>query len=132
MIVTLTPLKGTYVIFANRNGKLPTQSVNELFSMNNHLELLYQSYEQKQDEYVIGIQLSQELGTDQCYQYLVSFVYANKPLKLNPGIISQHMVSDATNFIIEVTNDMKELLILKSIYDGFNLQLCAQYTSTEA
>lgn len=42
--VDLTPLKGHFVMFANREGKLPTLENNDLISYNNSLELQYKNY----------------------------------------------------------------------------------------
>lgn len=131
--VNLTPLKGQYVMFANRNGKLPTKDNKELSSLNHHLELSYQTYDNKQDEYIIGVQLNGDYEIkDNSFQYLISIIYSNKPLKLNPGVLSTHIITEANYFLIEVTDEMKNLIILKSIVDGYNIGMCAKFTFNES
>lgn len=37
VIVSLTSLKGDFLVFANRNGELPNRNQHEFFSEDNHL-----------------------------------------------------------------------------------------------
>ena len=126
----LTPLKGQYTIFANSNGKMPTKSSHEFISMNSHLEIQPGTSKSEEKEYIIGIQLSSEEDIiDDSYQYLVNFVYASKPLKLNPGILSTQIVRESNKFLIEIGADMKNILIVKTVVDGYNLDMCANFIS---
>ena len=132
--IVLTPLKGQFVIFANRNGKVPSLDNREFYSMSNHLELFYENTEAKLNEYIIGVRLNeqQEKFETGSYQFMISMSYSNKPLKLNPGIISQHLLNQHNYFLIEVTKEMKTLLILKSVVDGYNIQMCANFSLDES
>lgn len=42
--INLTPLKGKYILFTSRKGKLPTKTDFDLISKNNSLELSYDEY----------------------------------------------------------------------------------------
>lgn len=128
--IGLTPLKGQYIMFANRNGKLPTTDNREFYSISNHLELFYENSDAKLNEFIIGIKLNsqQEKFATGSYQFMLSMTYSNKPLKLNPGIISQHMLKQSNYFLIETTREMKTILILKSVIDGYNIQMCASFS----
>lgn len=130
--INLTPLKGSYIMFANRNGKLPTADNPDLTSDSNHLELSYREYDQSKDEYIIGVQLTSKfVSEDERYQFLISFTYSNKPLMMNPGIISAHTVRESNYFLIEVTKEMTNLLVVKGITDGYNINLCGKFASSE-
>lgn len=39
VIVSLTSLKGDFLVFANRNGEFPTRTQHEFFTEDNHLQL---------------------------------------------------------------------------------------------
>ena len=62
---------------------------------------------------------------------MINLSYSNKPLKLNPGILSTHTMNKNNLFIIEINKDMKDLLILKSIVDGYNINLCGKFSKTD-
>ena len=53
--IDLVPIRGKFVMFASRIGKFPTKDQNEKISYDNHLDLLYQNYNDNH-EYIIGIQ----------------------------------------------------------------------------
>lgn len=131
--VYLTPLKGHYLIFANRNGKLPTPESREFYSQNNHLELNYNKDSNTHDEYIIGVKLAGDAksGESDSYQFMINLSYSHKALRLNPGIISQYLLSRNNYFFIEVAPEMKSVLILKSIVDGYSIKLCAWFTLSE-
>jgi hypothetical protein len=42
--INLTPLKGKFVLFTSRKGKIPTKDDFDLTSKNNTLELSYDDY----------------------------------------------------------------------------------------
>ena len=130
--INLTPLKGKYVMFVSRTGKLPTRKNNELISENNHLEFLYKDYSESNDEYIIGVQLlDEESMKNDSNQYIINFNYANKPMMLTPGIISTFTVQEANVYLIQILEEMDDLLLLKSIVDGHNLDLCASFTAND-
>ncbi len=72
-----------------------------------------------------------ETDENQKYQFLISFSYSTKPIKLNPGIISTQYGDNHNFFSIEIHEDMKNLLIVKTIVDGYNINLCATFSSSE-
>lgn len=130
--IVLTPLKGSFTMFANRNGKIPTPDNHELISDSHQLELNYKDYDPANDEYIVGVQLnSKDTVKGQRYQFLISFTYSNKPLMLNPGIISTHTVKESNYFLLEVTREMSDLLVIKTIVDGYNIDLCGKFASSE-
>jgi hypothetical protein len=133
--VYLTPLRGTFVIFANKNGKLPTPDNKEFYSMNHHLELSYPKDSNSHDEYVIGVKLNDRdwpaEKSEENFQFMINLSYSRKALKLTPGVINQFVVSDNNMFYIEVPVDTKDLLVLKSTVDSYNLKLCARFTTEE-
>jgi hypothetical protein len=143
MVVTLTPLKGTFVLLANRNGVLPTMDNKEFFSENNHLELNGLDKVKEKEEYIIGVALKND-GTNSSvvqsalsdqnpkFQFMLSLSYTNKPLKLTPGIFVKHTIKDANLYTIEILDNFNDLLVLKSVVDGYNIKLCAHFTTTEA
>lgn len=126
--VNITPIKGSFILFASRNGKIPTKDDNDLFSTNNTIELTYDEYS-NHEEHIIGVELTSDYKDvlEEEFQYFVSITYSNKPLKLNPGILSTHTIKENNHYVIEVTADMAEMLILKSIVDGHNISLCAKF-----
>ena len=52
--VNLSPLKGEYVLFASRDGKLPTAESREFFSTNHQLDLPFNP-QQVQQDYILGV-----------------------------------------------------------------------------
>lgn len=131
--IVLTPLKGQFLLFANRNGRLPTPDNREFHSMNNQLELAYESSEARPNEYVIGVRLNSQHETfpPGNYQFLISMSYSNKPLKLNPGVLAAHLLTQSNLFLVEVTPEMRTLLVLKSVVDGYNIELSAYFSRNE-
>ena len=131
--ISLTPLKGDYTMFANRNGKLPTKDDYEIVSDHHQIDLNYKEYSSSENEYIIGVQLNQKRKPvdNERFQFLISFTYSDKPLLLNPGVLSTHTIKEANYFLAEVTSDMNSLLVLKSIVDGYNINLCAVFASSE-
>lgn len=130
--INLTPLKGRYVMFVSRTGKLPTRQINELVSENNHLEFLYKDYSESSDEYVVGIQLlDEESAKNGSNQFLINFTYANKPTTLNPGIINTFTIQESNLFLIQILDEMNDFLLIKSIVDGHNMNLCARFTAND-
>ena len=130
--INITPIKGSYTMFANRNGKFPTLDDHELISDSHHLELNYKDYDPTKDEYIIGVQLnSKTTDKNQKNQFLISFTYSNKPLMLNPGVISTHIIREYNYFLLEITKEMSDLLVIKTIVDGYNIDLCGKFASSE-
>ena len=136
MVVTLTPLKGHFVILANRNGVLPTMNNKEFFSENNHLELSGLDKMKEKEEYIIGVGMhdvsADPNNPDSKFQFMLSLSYTNKPLKLNPGVFVKHTIKEANLYMIEVLDEFNDLLILKSVVDGYNIKMCGHFTTTEA
>ena len=130
--VNITPVKGSFILFASRNGKIPTKDDNDLFSTNNTIELTYDDYS-NHEEHIIGVELTSDYRDvlEEEFQYFISITYSNKPLKLNPGILSTHTIKENNHYLIDVTADMAELLILKSIVDGHNISLCAKFNDNK-
>ena len=55
-VVTLTPLKGDFIIYATRNGDLPTKANHEFISQDHYLILgLNQQHNKEVQEYIIGV-----------------------------------------------------------------------------
>jgi hypothetical protein len=94
--VDLVPLKGHFVIFASRNGKLPTRKNNEILTENDHLELLYDNYEDHH-EYLIGVQSLSNKGKN--LKFKITLSYSNKIVKLVPSTIS-NFTSNESNFYL--------------------------------
>ncbi len=44
---------------------------------------------------------------------------------MKPGLIQTYTLKKVNTFVIEITDEISELLILKGITDGHNLNLCA-------
>lgn len=128
--VALTPLKGSFVMFAERNGKLPSPDSAEYFSENNSLELALSNAKQP-EEFIVGVRLAKGSFTeDNSYQFSLSVLYSSKPMRMIPGLISTFTASETNVFLIEVKPEMKNILILKSVVDGFNINLCATIVSS--
>ena len=51
----MTPLKGDFILFANKNGKLPTKSKNEFQTDENYLNLPIKENGKEITEYIIGV-----------------------------------------------------------------------------
>ena len=135
VVVNLTPTKGTFIMFANRNGVLPGLYHHEFFSENNHLELKVSEGKQQTEDFLIGIAIhnpnKKKESFEGNFQFLISFSYSNKPIQLNPGILASHIVQPSNVFLIKILNNFENLLILKSIIDGYNIKLCGKFTTTE-
>ena len=130
--VNLTPLKGDFNIFANHNGQLPTKDNNQFYSEDHNLTLPIKLNDKKVEEYIIGVQLSENTKTsDTNYQFILTFFYPNKPLKLNPGILSKEKIKSKNAYYIEIHKEMENLLIIKTINDGYQVKLCANFSSSE-
>lgn len=52
-------------------------------------------------------------------------------MKMNQGIISEYMIEENNVFHIDVHDDIEELLIIKSVVDGYNIRLCAKFATRE-
>ena len=127
--VNLTPLKGDFNLLASKNGKLPTKDKHELFTQDNHLELPLDD-NKAIEEYMIGVQLNTSTAQGAAsYQYYIEFTYSNKPLKIKPGVLSSHTIKTENVFLIEIIEEMSDLLLLKSVVDGYNIKLCAHFTA---
>lgn len=61
---------------------------------------------------------------------MISFNYSNKPIKLKPGILSNFYTKNQNNFIIEITQEMSDLLIIQSFQDS-ELNMCAFFNGLE-
>lgn len=55
MTVSLTPLKGQYIMFANKGSKLPTEAENDFMSTNHHMEMDLVGMDPKVHECVVGV-----------------------------------------------------------------------------
>lgn len=55
--INLTPIKGKFVIFTSRKGKIPKIKNNDKISYDNTMELSYEDYEE-QEEHIIGVALT--------------------------------------------------------------------------
>jgi hypothetical protein len=136
MVVNLTPLKGHFVLLANRNGVLPTMNNREFFSENNMLELSSAEKLKPKEEYIIGVGLhNTNLSADQLtgkFQFMLTMSYTNKPVRLHPGVFVKQTIKSANLFLIEILDEFNDLLVLKSVVDGYNIRLCAHFTTTEA
>ena len=130
--LNLTALKGDFVIFANHNGKLPTKENNAFYSEDHHLILPLKENQEVIDEYIIGVQLSENTKvTDKStFQFIISFNYSSKPLLLIPGILSYHILQKTNYFLIEVNENMNDLLVLRTIEDGYNSNMCLKFSSS--
>lgn len=87
-------------------------------SKNNILELTYDEYKNK-EEYIIGVAPLKSTGEEEKedLQFLIAFNYSNKPLKLKPGVISTFFMKKQNYFIIDITAEMSDLLVLKAFQD---------------
>lgn len=131
--LTLTPLKGNYVMFARRDGRLPTPDFKEFSSFNNRLELTRNLSLKEPEEFTVGVKLAndQDFVPNMNYQFMITLNYATRPLRLDPGIILSQLVDTSNVFFIEIHENMNNLLLIKTIKDGYNLELCAVFSSTE-
>lgn len=130
--INLTPIKGRFALFISRSGKMPTRTDNELVSENNILNFAYNDYNDSQDEYIIGVQsLESNIDADNSNQYLISFTYADKPTVLTPGLILTHTIEDSNHYLIQIIEEMNDLLVIKSIVDGHNIDLCGVFSDTD-
>ena len=136
MVVNLTPLKGNFVLMANRNGVLPTMQNKEFFSENNHLELNILDKVKTEEEYIVGVGLhNSNPGVDALlgkFQFSLTMSYMNRPVRLEPGVFAKQMIKSANLFLIEILDNFNDLLVLKSVVDGYNIRLCGHFTTTEA
>lgn len=62
------------------------------------------------------------------YQFMINFSYDLSANKLIPGILSTYYVKKSSLFFIEINDSMDDLLIIKSIVDGYNIDLCATFS----
>lgn len=134
VIVDLNPLKGRFIIFASRSGYLPTKIRNDIISNDHSLELFYKNYDEEDEEYIIGVQSAENDDYGDSSQFSIFLSYSNKFLKLNPGVLSSHTIHDKEKqnlFLIEILQDMQNILIVKSIIDGYNLKLCLKFGEEE-
>ena len=133
--VNLTPTKGSFALYANRNGVLPSIEHNEFFTEDNRLELKIPDNKKVTEEFLIGVSLHNPTEAGKTlkgdFQYVISFSYSNKPIKLNPGTLASHLVNNSTYFLIEVLDSFNDLLVLKSIVDGFTIDMCGYFTVSE-
>jgi len=132
--VDLTPLKGSFLLFGSRKGKLPTLESREFFSQNHHLELPHSSTSAADgEEFTVGVKLAPGIATNDAnsFQFYISLTYANRPLKLSPGVMVTQSIDTVGLFFIEIYPSMGNLLIVKSIKDGYNLNLCGAFSSDQ-
>jgi|JI10StandDraft_1071094.scaffolds.fasta_scaffold3080446_1 hypothetical protein len=50
--------------------------------------------------------------------------------RLVPGILSTYFIDKSKLFNIEITDNMENILILKTISDGYNIDLCATFSGS--
>lgn len=129
--VNLIPLKGNFIMYANRNEILPTKSNHEFFSENNHLELKIEVNKKTTEEFLIGIESFGNRENNEDLHFSINFGYSTKPLRLVPGVFSSHFMKSKNIFLIKILDKFNDLLILKSIIDGYNIRLCAGFTTTQ-
>ena len=141
--VNITPLKGHFVLMGNTNGTLPTVHKNQYFSENNRLKFQATDIRKEYSEYLVGVALheffdareepTKEYDNDQndSFQFLISVSYTNRPIRLSPGIISTYTINRNNMYLIEVLDDFNDLLILKSIIDGYTMKLCGHFSTTD-
>lgn len=132
LIVSLTSLKGDFLIFANRNGELPSRDQHEFFSEDNHLQLPISQNQSEPQEYIIGVQKSTPISeVGEKFQFTISFSYSSNAIKLVPGLLATYFIQTQSLFYFEIIPDMKDLLIVKSIVDGYNIDLCASFSGSQ-
>ena len=131
--LVLTPLKGRYKMFGRRDGLLPTPENAVFTSENHHLTLTRSTEQKKAEEFIIGVKLSADvdLSQEQSFQFLLSLSYASRPLRLDPGVLTSHHIDSSNYFFIEVHEAMMNILIIKTVKDGYNLDMCAVFSSNQ-
>ncbi len=48
---------------------------------------------------------------------------------MTPGALTTHMIKENNYFIISILKEMNDLLILKTINDGYEINLCANFSN---
>ena len=135
--VNLTPIKGRFVMMGSTNGRLPTQAEREYFANDNRLIFKASDARTSKNDYMIGIglHLDPERETNNklrdSFQYSLSLTYTNKPTHLTPGYIYSYVIANNNMYLIEVLDQFTDLLILKNSLDGFQMELCAHFSTTE-
>lgn len=131
--ITLTSIKGNFIMFANKNGKMPTKEKHQFYS--DEYSMTFPPIEKgdKIEEYIVGVQMASKvlksnLPTQDKYQFMISFTYDQKALKLNPGVLETHLVKQSDLFYLEIKKDMNTILVLKTIVDGYNIDMCASFS----
>ena len=131
----LTPLKGDFIMFASTDSSMPTKKVNQKISLDHHLEFeLPPNSPESYSEFILGIQAVKDKNNPQAkhdLQYYLTCSYSNKVIRMSPGVITAHLIKDQNMFAIEILSEMHELLIVKSINDGFNIKMCVEFSSSE-
>ena len=133
--INLVPIKGDYNIIANKNGKLPTLDNYDYLSDSNYLDIENSELGDSGNfngEFIIGVQLRTKFKKgDKRYRFVISFNYSDKPVLLRPGVLVTQTLQQNNYFLIEVTKNMSNLLVLRSIVDGYNMNVCANFASSE-
>jgi hypothetical protein len=131
----LTPLKGDFIMFANTESSLPTKKSHQKISQDHHLEFeLSPNSLETHSEFILGIQAMKDKSNPLAkhdLQYYLTCSYSNKVIRMSPGVITAHLIKDQNMFAIEVLSEMHDLLIIKSINDGFNIKMCIDFSSNE-
>lgn len=61
---------------------------------------------------------------------MISFGYLGKAMKLRPGILSTYLIQN-NKFFIEINDTMNDLLVIRTIEDGYESVLCASFGDSE-
>lgn len=135
--INLTPLKGRFILMGSSNGRLPTLADHQYFANDNRLQFKAKDARQQKQDYIIAVGLHLEperevdFGLKDSFQYSLSLKYTNKPVHLAPGYINSYVISQNNMYLIEVLEEFTDLLILKNSLDGFPMDLCAHFSTTE-
>lgn len=132
--VDLVPLKGRFILIASKSERIPTIDSYDIISYDNHLDLVYKNHELN-SEYIIGVlpflqkadnKEDQEEPLE--YSFKIGLSYSNKTNNMQPGIIQTHTLNEVNIYQIQILREMKDLMILKSIVDGYNISLCGVFS----
>ncbi len=97
-------------------------------SKDNHLDLMYQNYDQ-QHEYIIAVipVISNENEFED-FKFKIGLSYSEKTTKMQPGVIISHTLNEKNIYQIQMLREMDNFLILKSIVDGYNINICGVFS----
>lgn len=61
---------------------------------------------------------------------MIGFSYERNAVKINSGVLATYFVKKQKYFFIEVKEHMDNILIIKSTVDGYNIDLCATFSTS--